>query len=73
MSPFAKTAGSASALLGFIQIGIGGIVSSAVGLLHQKGSLPLASSMTASVVVALVIFLAGRKKLQDAKEDSMRN
>ncbi len=73
MSPFAKTAGSASALLGFIQIGIGGIVSSAVGLLHQKGSLPLASSMTISVVVALIIFLAGRKKLQDVKEDSLHN
>ncbi|MDQ2752462.1 MAG: hypothetical protein M3R72_05500 [Bacteroidota bacterium] len=63
MSPFAKTAGSASALLGFIQIGIGGIVSSAVGLLHQKGSLPLAASMAVSVVIALFVFLGGRKRL----------
>ncbi len=67
MSPFAKTAGSASALLGFIQIGIGGIVSSAAGLLHQKGSMPIALSMAASAAVALLIFLAERKRLYFAK------
>lgn len=63
MAPFAKTAGSASALLGFIQIGIGGIVSSAVGLLHQKGSLSLALSMAVSAAIAFAIFEVGRKKI----------
>ena len=68
MAPFSKAAGSASALLGFIQIGIGGIVSSAVGLLHIPGSLPLALSIAAASVVALVIFLSGRKRIQTSSK-----
>lgn len=63
MASFSKTAGSASALLGFIQIGIGGIISSAVGLLHIPGSLPLALSMAASSIIAFAIFLPGRKRI----------
>ena len=66
MAPFSKTAGSASALLGFIQIGIGGIISSAVGLLHIPGSLPLALSMAASSFIALIIFLSGRNRIKIA-------
>lgn len=62
LAPFRSQAGSASALLGFIQIGIGGIISSAVGLLHTPGSLPIAVSMMFSTAVALLIFWLGSKK-----------
>jgi MFS transporter, DHA1 family, multidrug resistance protein len=60
MAPFSKNAGSASALLGFIQIGIGGIISSGAGLLHYKGSLSTAITMTISATIGLAILMAGR-------------
>jgi DHA1 family bicyclomycin/chloramphenicol resistance-like MFS transporter len=60
MAPFSKNAGSASALLGFIQIGIGGLISSGAGILHFKGSLSTAITMAVSSVLALIILLAGR-------------
>ena len=63
MAPFTKSAGSASALLGFIQIGIGGIISSAVGLLHTGGSLSTALCMAVSALIALFIFISGKRKI----------
>lgn len=65
LSPFTKQAGSASALLGFIQIGIGGIISSGVGLMHTTGSLSTGLSMALSAVVALLIFWWGKNKISD--------
>ena len=63
LAPFSKNAGSASALLGFIQIGIGGLISSGVGMLHFKGSLSTAFIMTCTSAIALIILLAGKSQL----------
>ena len=60
MAPFSKNAGSAAALLGCIQIGIGGLISSGAGLLHFKGSMSTAITMLLSALVAWLIVLAGR-------------
>ncbi|MEP7277737.1 MAG: multidrug effflux MFS transporter [Bacteroidota bacterium] len=60
MIPFSKNAGSASALLGCIQIGIGGLISAGAGILHVKGSLAVAVTMALSSATGLVILLAGR-------------
>lgn len=62
MAPFAKNAGTASALLGFIQIGIGGFVSAGAGLLPFDAVLAMAAVTFASVVVAVLILWAGKKK-----------
>lgn len=61
LAPFQKNAGSASALLGFIQIGIGGLISSGVGFLHQKGSFSTSCIMAITSCIALLIFLSGKK------------
>ena len=71
LAPFTRKAGSASALLGFIQIGIGGLISSAVGLIHAKGSLSIALSIAASCLIALLIYWLGRKKLGTAKDKEL--
>ncbi len=63
LAPFSKNAGSASALLGFIQIGIGGLISSGVGMLHFKGSLSTALIMACTSAIALIILLAGKSQL----------
>ncbi len=61
MNPFTKNAGTASALLGFIQIGIGGLISAGVGMLHFKGSLSVSLIMAVSASIAFAILMVGRK------------
>lgn len=64
LAPFSKNAGTASALLGFMQIGVGGLISSGIGMLHFKGSMTIAFIMETTAVVALLILLAGKSKLR---------
>ena len=61
MAPFSTNAGSASALLGFIQIGIGGLISAGAGLIHLKGSLSTSITMGFSSLTALTFILIGGK------------
>ncbi|HJU46234.1 MAG TPA: MFS transporter, partial [Chitinophagaceae bacterium] len=72
LRPFSKNAGSASALLGFIQIGIGGLISSGVGMLHFKGSLSTSLIIALSSSIALAILLAGKKRAVAAKLNNIR-
>lgn len=69
LSPFSKNAGSAAALLGFIQIGIGGLISSGIGMLNTKGSFSTALIMALASAIALVILLAGKPKTQSRYEE----
>ncbi|UAY53264.1 multidrug effflux MFS transporter [Ferruginibacter albus] len=62
MRSFTKNAGTASSLLGFIQIGIGGIISAAVGMLHFKGSLAVSFVIAASSCIAFFILLLGERR-----------
>jgi MFS transporter, DHA1 family, multidrug resistance protein len=63
LSPFSKNVGSASALLGFIQMGIGALASTGVGLLHSSSSLPIFAVMAATAVIGLGILLANQSRL----------
>jgi MFS transporter, DHA1 family, multidrug resistance protein len=62
LAPFSKNAGSAAALLGFIQIGIGGLISSGIGFLHAKGSYPISLIMTITSAIALLILILGKSR-----------
>ncbi len=57
LAPFSHNAGTASALLGFVQIGIGAVISSGVGLIAATGSLAVAVTMCIAASVALLILL----------------
>jgi MFS transporter, DHA1 family, multidrug resistance protein len=63
LSPFTRNVGSASALLGFLQMAIGALASTGVGLLGATSSLPIYAVMAASAFIGLVILLASRKEL----------
>jgi len=63
LAPFTKNAGSASSLLGFLQLGIGGLISAGVGFMHTKGSFSTSFFMVITAAIALAILLAGRRKL----------
>lgn len=68
LAPFADNAGSASALLGFIQMGIGGLLSSAVGLIKIKGSFPASLLILITSVIAAVILLATAGRVRNTVE-----
>jgi MFS transporter, DHA1 family, multidrug resistance protein len=61
LAPFTKNIGSASALLGFLQMAVGAFASTGVGLLHASSSLPIYAVMAASAVIGLVILFANRR------------
>lgn len=62
MEPFEKEAGSASALMGAIQMGFGAAAAAAVGMLNATTALPMTGVMALCSLWALVILLmAGRK------------
>lgn len=64
LAPFSKNVGSAAALLGFIQMGIGALASTGVGLLHASTSLPIYAVMAATALLGLGILLANQKRIE---------
>ena len=63
LAPFTRNVGSASALLGFLQMVIGAFASTGVGLLHATTNLPIYAVMAASAAIGLVILLANQRRL----------
>jgi MFS transporter, DHA1 family, multidrug resistance protein len=61
LAPFRRNAGSASALLGFFQLGVGALVSTGVGLATPRDSLPIVAILALTAAAALVILLIGRR------------
>jgi DHA1 family bicyclomycin/chloramphenicol resistance-like MFS transporter len=64
MAPFTKEAGSASALMGALQMGFGALASALVGIMNNGTTLPLAATMAACALTGLIIQTIGRKKIQ---------
>ena len=65
LAPFSRNVGSASALLGFIQMGVGAAASSVIGLLHASSSLPIYAVMAASALIGLGILLISEAGVQN--------
>jgi DHA1 family bicyclomycin/chloramphenicol resistance-like MFS transporter len=63
LAPFKQNIGSASALMGFLQLGISSIISSLVGLLNTKTMLPVALLLVLTTVTAGIILFIGRKRI----------
>ncbi|RBL91493.1 multidrug effflux MFS transporter [Chitinophaga flava] len=66
LAPFGKNAGTASALMGALQMGIGALASTFVSLFDSHSTLPLALTIAGSSVMALTILMAGRKQIGTA-------
>lgn len=64
MAPFTKEAGSASALMGAIQMGLGAIAAAMVGLLNAKSAIPMTAVMAVCTALGLIVLLAGHRKIQ---------
>ncbi|MDF7812069.1 multidrug effflux MFS transporter [Hymenobacter sp. YC55] len=63
LAPFEKNAGSASALLGAIRMGMGALASVAVSALNNHTAVPMVGVMAGASVLALLILLIGRKNI----------
>lgn len=66
MSPFGRNAGSAAALLGFIQLGFGAVISSGVTFVKASGNLPIVTILSVTSVLGGLVLLAGRRRAQAA-------
>lgn len=64
LSPFSKNAGSASALMGATQMGLGALASLAVSLFNNHTAIPMVSIMTATSILALLIVLLGQRSIR---------
>ncbi|MEO8534437.1 MAG: multidrug effflux MFS transporter [Flavobacterium sp.] len=61
MAPFAKNAGSASALMGAIQLGLGALASFAVGIFVKDSVAPMVFIMTAPTIIAFIVLNVGKR------------
>ena len=68
LAPFKKNGGTASALMGAIQMGMGALASSSLSLFTSKSAEPMTLVMITTSVSATVILLVGRKSALKAAE-----
>ncbi|MFY0254926.1 multidrug effflux MFS transporter [Chitinophaga sp. 30R24] len=74
LAPFSKNAGSASSLMGAIQMGIGALASAVVSLYNTHTATPMAITMCGSSFLALLILLICRRNIKStvvAKKGAM--
>jgi DHA1 family bicyclomycin/chloramphenicol resistance-like MFS transporter len=62
LSPFKRNVGSAAALLGFLQLGIGALISSGISMSKTSGSLPIIAILAVTTSLGLIIWVFGHKR-----------
>ncbi|WP_345949850.1 multidrug effflux MFS transporter [Mucilaginibacter sp. PAMB04274] len=65
LAPFAKNAGTASALMGALQLGFGALASMGVGFFHSLTAIPLAAIMAGTSLLAALIYFTGRRYIKE--------
>ncbi|HEX8426868.1 multidrug effflux MFS transporter [Hymenobacter sp.] len=63
LAPFERNAGSASALMGAIRMGMGALASVAVSVFNNHTAVPMVAVMAGASVLALLILLIGRRQI----------
>lgn len=63
LSPFDHNIGSASAMLGFLQIGISGLASASIGIFNSRSILPVALILCVTSWIGLAILLIGKRSI----------
>jgi DHA1 family bicyclomycin/chloramphenicol resistance-like MFS transporter len=60
LAPFAKNTGSASALMGAIQLGLGALASFAIGIFVKDSVAPMVAIMTITTITAFIVLNIGK-------------
>ncbi|WP_460680901.1 multidrug effflux MFS transporter [Mucilaginibacter koreensis] len=68
LAPLKNNIGSASALMGFLQIGIAGAISGLVGVIDLKNIVPIPALMLATSLVAILILWLGTRRIKQVIE-----
>jgi len=68
LAPFSKNAGSASALMGAVQMGLGALASVLVSMFDTRSSVPMVAIMASTSIIALIILYTGRKNIKNKIE-----
>lgn len=69
LSPFTKNAGSAAALLGFLQLGVGAIISTGISALNAHNASPIIAILAVTSTLGLVVLMIGQKRAYMAKKE----
>lgn len=64
LAPFTKNAGSAAALMGAIQMGLGALASVGIGLFDAQSVVPMLVIMAACSVLAFLVLVIGRRSIK---------
>lgn len=68
LAPFSKNAGTASSLLGALQLGLGAFTTLGVSVFNSRSAVPMAGTMAASSIIAFGILLIGQRKIRNQVE-----
>ena len=71
MEPFEKEAGSASALMGAIQMGLGALAAAMVGILNATSAMPMTGVMAVCSISALIILLMAADKKESSTHSAI--
>ncbi len=63
LAPFDRNIGSASAMLGFLQIGVSSLASASIGVFDSHGMLPVTLILAATSRTGLAILIIGRRRI----------
>ncbi|RZL20195.1 MAG: Bcr/CflA family efflux MFS transporter [Pedobacter sp.] len=64
LAPFTKNAGSAAALMGAIQMGLGALASVGIGLFDAQSVVPMLTIMAACSILAFLVLIIGRRSIR---------
>ncbi|MEA5428135.1 multidrug effflux MFS transporter [Arcicella lustrica] len=68
LAPFSKNAGTASALMGAIQMGMGSLISVVISMFDEPSTLPMVAAMAVSALIANLVYLLGKRTITETVE-----
>lgn len=68
LAPFSKNAGSASALMGALQMGFGALISVLISMFDHPSATPVAAGIAIAGLLALTVFSIGKRKIVHSVE-----
>jgi len=64
IAPFSHNAGTASSLMGALQLGIGALASFGVSLFNSSSAMPMAAIMAITSAIAMLVLFIGRRNIK---------
>jgi MFS transporter, DHA1 family, multidrug resistance protein len=65
--PFDHNIGSASAMLGFLQIGVSGLASASIGIFNSHTMMPVVLILAATSWIGLIILIIGKRRIPELR------